>query len=125
MSDGPEFNPEKHIIRLREGAEQAMSDALYLIQGNRISLSLFAAHLAIGKAIKAHVVKVVKEVRDIPPFIHNLPKLAELAKIELTEQQRDFLADLTFYNISGRYQESIERLRRCLKLNPSCAKQRR
>jgi HEPN domain-containing protein len=104
MSDGPKFNAEKHIARLREGAEQALSDALYLAKDKRIFLSLFAAHLAVEKAIKAHV---VKDINDIPPFIHNLPKLAELARIELTEKQRNFLADLTFYNISGRYQESV------------------
>ena len=104
MSDGPKFNAEKHIARLREGAEQALSDALYLAKDKRIFLSLFAAHLAVEKAIKAHV---VKDINDIPPFIHNLPKLAELARIELTEKQGSFLADLTFHNISGRYQESV------------------
>lgn len=81
-----------------------MSDAFYLIRDKRIFLCLFSAHLALEKAIKAHV---AKEIRDIPPFIHNLPKLAELAKIELTEKQRNFLADMTFYNVSGRYQEAL------------------
>jgi HEPN domain-containing protein len=104
MSEKREFNVVKHIARLREGAMASWNDALYLIKGKRVSLGLFAAHLAIEKAIKAHV---VKEIKDIPPFIHNLSKLAELAKIELTEKQRDFLADLTFYNIGGRYQESV------------------
>ena len=100
----PTFNFEKHVARLREGAMQALSDAAYLIKDKRTFLTLFAAHLAFEKAIKAHV---AKEIKDIPPFIHNLPKLAEIGRIELTEKQRNFLADLTFYNISGRYQESV------------------
>ena len=104
MSDKPGFNADKHIAQLREGAAESWNDALYLIKGKRILLGLFVAHLAVEKAIKAHV---VKEIKDIPPFIHNLTKLAEIARIELTEKQRNFLADLTFYNISGRYQESI------------------
>jgi len=104
MSDKPGFNVDKHIDHLREGARESWSDALYLIKGKRIFLGLFAAHLAVEKAIKAHV---VKQINDIPPFIHNLPKLAEIAEIELTEKQMNFLADLTFYNISGRYQESV------------------
>lgn len=104
MNDKPGFNADKHIAQLRKGATESWNDALYLIKGKRILLGLFAAHLAVEKAIKAHV---VKEIKDIPPFIHNLTKLAEIARIELTEKQRNFLADLTFYNISGRYQESI------------------
>ena len=104
MSERPGFSVDKHIARLREGATESWSDALYLIKGKRIFLGLFATHLAVEKAIKAHV---VKEIKDIPPFVHNLTKLAEIARIELSEKQRDFLADLTFYNISGRYQESI------------------
>lgn len=83
---------------------QALSDAAYLMKDKRTFLSLFAAHLAVEKSIKAHV---AKEIKDIPPFIHNLPKLAEIAKIEMTEKQRNLLADLTFYNVSGRYQESV------------------
>ena len=63
MSDGPKFNAEKHIARLREGAEQVLSDALYLAKDKRIFLSLFAAHLAVEKAIKAHVVKDINDIR--------------------------------------------------------------
>lgn len=105
MSDKPELNVEKHIALLREGTTaQALSDALYLMKDKRIFLSLFAAHLAVEKAIKAHVTKTTK---DLPPFIHNLPKLAQLAGLKLTDKQTNLLADLTFYNVSGRYQESV------------------
>ena len=79
MNEDPAFDIEKHISRLREGSLQALSDAFYLVRDNRIFLSLFSAHLALENAIKAHV---TREIKDIPPFIHNLPKLAELAKIE-------------------------------------------
>ena len=83
---------------------ESWSDALYLIQGKRIFLGLFAAHLAVEKVIKAHI---VKETKNIPPFMHNLNKLAELANIRLTDRQKDVLADLTSYNIRGRYQETL------------------
>ncbi len=104
MSEKPEFSVEKHVAGLREGSVQALSDSIYLLKDKRIFLCLFAAHLAVEKAVKAHV---AREIKDIPPFIHNLPKLAEIARIELTKKQRNLLADLTFYNISGRYQESV------------------
>jgi HEPN domain-containing protein len=76
-------NVEKHVARLREGAISSWNDAVYLIEGKRVFLGLFAAHLAVEKVIKAHV---IKETKDIPPFIHNLNKLAELANIQLTEK---------------------------------------
>jgi len=98
------INIEKQINQLRDGAVESWSDALYLIKGRRIWLGLFAVHLAIEKAIKAHV---VKETKDIPPFIHNLTKLADVANLKLNEKQRNLLADLNPYNIRGRYQESL------------------
>lgn len=98
------LNVEKQISQLRDGALEAWSDAAYLIKGKRIWLGLFALHLAIEKAIKAHV---IKETKDIPPFIHNLSKLAESANLKLNNKQRNLLADLNPYNIRGRYQESL------------------
>jgi len=97
-------NVEKQVNQLRDGALEAWKDAEYLLQGKRIWLGLFALHLAIEKALKAHVVKAT---RDIPPFIHNLPKLAEVANLDLSEKQKNLLAALNPYNIRGRYQESL------------------
>lgn len=93
------LNVEKQISQLRDGAQEAWSDAAYLIKGKRVWLGLFAVHLAIEKAIKAHV---IKETKDIPPFIHNLSKLAETANLNLNKKQKDLLADLNPYNIRGR-----------------------
>ena len=98
------INVEKQINQLRDGALEAWDNAAYLIKGKRIWLGLFALHLAVEKALKAHV---IKETKDIPPFIHNLPKLAEVANLDLSEKQKNLLADLNPYNIRGRYQESL------------------
>lgn len=98
------INVEKHINQLRSGALEAWDDADYLIKGKRIWLGLFSLHLAIEKTLKAHV---IRETKDLPPFIHNLPKLAEVAKLDLSERQKNLLADLNPYNIRGRYQEDL------------------
>jgi HEPN domain-containing protein len=97
-------NVEKQVNQLRDGALEAWDTAAYLIKGRRIGLGLFALHLAVEKALKAHV---IKETQDIPPFIHNLPKLAEVANLDLSERQKNLLADLNPYNIRGRYQEDL------------------
>jgi len=98
------INVEKQVNQLRDGALEAWDNAAYLIKGKRIWLGLFALHLALEKALKAHV---IKETKDIPPFIHNLPKLAEVANLDISEKQKNLLADLNPYNIRGRYQESL------------------
>ncbi len=85
------LNVEKQINQLRDGALEAWSDAAYLLEGNRVWFGLFAVHLAVEKALKAHV---IKETRDIPPFIHNLPNLADVARLNLNEEQKNLLADL-------------------------------
>ena len=98
------INVEKHINQFRNGALEAWDNAAYLIKGKRIWLGLFALHLAVEKALKAHV---VKETQDVPPFVHNLLKLAEVANLKLSEKQINLLADLNPYNIRGRYQEDL------------------
>jgi HEPN domain-containing protein len=69
------INVEKQVAQLRDGALEAWKDADYLIKGKRIWMRLFALHLAIEKALKLHV---IKETKDIPPFIHNLPSWQKL-----------------------------------------------
>lgn len=98
------INVEKQVDQLRKSALEAWDNAAYLIKGKRIWLGLFALHLAVEKALKAHV---IKETKDIPPFIHNLSKLAEIANLDLSEKQKNLLADLNPYYIRGRYQESL------------------
>jgi len=56
---------------------------------------------------------VAKITSKIPPKIHRLDKLAELADIydELTETQKDLLDKLTPLQIEGRYPEYKERIK--------------
>jgi len=78
--------------------------ATELIESKRIHHGLFFAHLALEKLIKAFV---YRESKDHPPKIHNLVKLANLAKLELTSEQRSLLADTNLFHIEGRYPEYL------------------
>lgn len=66
------------------------------------SNGLFLFHLAIEKALKAHV---AKHTHDIPPRIHNLRKLAALANVEVDEPTLDFLSQMNEFQSVGRYPE--------------------
>ena len=62
--------------------------------------SLFVGHLVLEKTLKACYVKNV----DINiPKIHHLLKLAEDAKLELTEDEESFLLEVTTFNMAARY----------------------
>ncbi|AEE91052.1 HEPN domain protein [Tepidanaerobacter acetatoxydans Re1] len=62
--------------------------------------SLFIGHLVIEKLLKGIY---VKNVDDNPPRIHDLLRLAEKAKINTTEEQKDTLDLITTFNINARY----------------------
>lgn len=63
---------------------------------------MFVGHLMIEKLLKAYY---VKSKQDFPPFIHNLFRLAELAEIEMTEEQKVFFVTVTAFNINARYDD--------------------
>ena len=62
--------------------------------------ALFIGHLVLEKLLKA---VYVKNVDETPAFIHDLSRLAEKAKLILTEEQKDFLDLVTTFNIKARY----------------------
>jgi len=107
MSEEFELDVEKHIAHWRDGALETWKDVVHNINGNRIAFSMFAAHLVIEKALKAHVVKKTKK---LPPMIHNLVSLANLAGLKLEPEQLKLLATLNPLNIETRYPGSFGKL---------------
>ena len=66
--------------------------------------SLFFAHLALEKLLKAHFTQKRKEV---PPRIHNLVRLADSTPLELVPEQAQFLREFSAYQLEGRYPGSV------------------
>jgi len=94
---------EKQIAHWREGAVEDLEAARSLMEKAHFRHALFFAHLAVEKILKAHVVRLTGE---IPPKIHVLPRLAELAKLNLTDPQKTFIARFDRYQITARYPDS-------------------
>ncbi len=67
----------------------------------RYDWALFIGHLALEKILKAAWVKNNEE--NIPTKTHNLLKISEEAKLELTEEQILFLNRVTNFNLETRY----------------------
>jgi len=68
--------------------------------------ALFVGHLVVEKLLKAYY---VKKVDTNVPFIHNLTKIADLSGLVLSEEQKDFLDEVTDFNIKARYEDHRHR----------------
>jgi HEPN domain-containing protein len=94
------FDVDKQISYWKEVAADDWRVANKLLAGKETLSALFFAHLTIEKVLKAHV---CRQTQDYAPMIHNLLSLAQRASITLSSEQAKLLAELTTYNIRGRY----------------------
>ena len=91
---------EKQIAYWREGARLASRSVPVLEEGGFWLEALFWTHLCVEKSLKAHVAKTT---RDIPPYTHNLVRLAEAASLDLSPGQLQLCEDLSIYQRIARY----------------------
>ena len=73
-----------------------------MFETKRYNWALFVGHLMIEKLLKAYY---LKSKQDYPPYIHNLLRLAELAEMKVTKEQKVFLVTVTAFNINARYDD--------------------
>jgi len=71
-----------------------------LYASKRYADCLFFGHMVLEMALKAHVVTVTKEVA---PKIHSLRRLAEMAKLDLAEEEWKLLVRASDFNMEARY----------------------
>jgi len=91
---------EKQVDYWRHGARESLRSVPVLADGEFWAEALFWTHLGVEKALKAHVVKVKQAP---PPYIHNLPRLAAIAKLDLSPSQAQLCDDLNIYQRIARY----------------------
>ena len=97
-----ELDKDKLIKYWIDSSDDDFETMTAMFKTKRYSWSLFVGHLLIEKLLKALYVKANGK---FPPFIHNLLRLAENCKLELTEEQKLFFATVTAFNINGRYDD--------------------
>ena len=94
---------EEHIRYWLESAEHDLDTAETLINAGKFDWSLFIGHLVLEKSLKAIFVSVNEN--KVPPKIHNLVKLSELAGLNIDEDNRLFLDEVNDFNLEVRYPE--------------------
>ena len=94
----------KQIEYWTTGSEEDFAAAQSLFEKGHLRHSLFFAHLAIEKMLKAHV---TRQTKDIPPRIHNLIRLADMAGLSPNAEHMSFLRRFNLFQLEGRYPDSV------------------
>jgi HEPN domain-containing protein len=89
-----------HVAYWRDGAKDDWDAASQLIERDKIRQGMFFAHLALEKLLKAHI---CKNTGKLAPKIHNLVRLAEIARLQLEPEAIETLAEMNEFNLEGRY----------------------
>ena len=92
---------DEHVKYWCETSLHDFESAASMFDSTRYDWCLFAGHLALEKILKA--IFIDRNGGNIPPKIHNLVRLAELAKIELDVQQKFILDKINDFNLQARY----------------------
>lgn len=85
-----------------DGAEDALDTCLKLYQSKKYHHALFFLHLAMEKVLKALFIKIKD---SSPPYIHELRQITELSGLEINDQVRSQLDEISEFNVAGRYEE--------------------
>lgn len=101
------INVESHVEYWRTGAQEDWDVGTGLVRDGKTRHGLFFVHLALEKALKA---LVTRKTAEVPPRIHNLIKLAELAGLRCDEEKTRLLADMNEYQLEGRYPSMLPKL---------------
>jgi HEPN domain-containing protein len=94
---------KKQIAYWRQGAQEDWGVAQELVDHGWTRHGLFFAHLALEKALKAHV---CARTLNLAPRTHHLLGLAEAASLDLAPDHEDTLADMNTFALEGRYPET-------------------
>lgn len=95
------------VKRWADRAEYDLETARALLASKRYLYVLFCCQQSIEKALKA---VIVSKTGELPPRIHNLPRLAELGGLAANQDRMQLLAQLSTFYIQSRYPEDIDAL---------------
>lgn len=94
---------EEHINYWIESAEHDFATSETLFESGKYDWALYMGHLVLEKTIKALFVK--NNDNKIPPKVHNLVLLSELANFKINDETKFFLDRVNDFNLEVRYPE--------------------
>ena len=106
-------NVEKLIEYWQATAERDYETMLGLFKIKRYPESLFYGHIVLEKVLKG---LVVKETKKEAPKTHDLVKLAEIAKLKLSNKILEYLKIVGRFNMRTRYPDARMEFYKCCDL---------
>ena len=95
------YDADKYTALLwKRGVSDLKVAELVIEERESFGLGLFFVHGSLQKMIAANI---CRQTSSIPPWRYDLTKLAKLANIPLTKEQKDFCKILNFYHKEGPY----------------------
>ncbi|MEW5828447.1 MAG: HEPN domain-containing protein [Chloroflexota bacterium] len=95
------FQPDQYAGFLQKQATEHLEVAkLMILKRKRYGAGLFFAHAALQNSFAA---LICKNTHNRPPWRSDLTRLAKLAKIRLTKEQRELCKVMNFYHKEGLY----------------------
>jgi HEPN domain-containing protein len=101
-TENQDIDVDKIVDHWIETSSDDFQTMIKLFESNSYNWSLFLGHISIEKLLKAYY---VKRFHKHAPFTHNLYRLSELCKIELSEEFSDWLDKITSFNLNARYDD--------------------
>jgi HEPN domain-containing protein len=104
-------NTENIIKFWMESSDHNHETMQHLMLTKDYNWALFLGHLVIEKLLKAHY---VKKLEKHPLFIHDLLRLSQKIELKLTEEQEEWLDEISTFNLNTRYDNYKQEFRtRC------------
>ncbi|MFA5995782.1 MAG: HEPN domain-containing protein [Patescibacteria group bacterium] len=86
----------------RTSAKRNTKTATHLYRTKDWDACLFFCHLTLEKQLKG---LIIQKTNNLSPYIHDLAKLAVIAKLQPNVTQLQQLRTMTTFNIAGRYDD--------------------
>ncbi len=84
----------------KDSSNQNYETMKHLLKSKDFSWALFIGHLVIEKLLKA---LYVKKIQKHAIFTHDLLRLANKIELVLTEEQEEWLDEISTFNLNARY----------------------
>jgi HEPN domain-containing protein len=95
-----DFDSDGYAKFLKAMSVEDFKFAESMLRRQKMGYSLFWTHAALQKMM---AVIIRKDTRKMPPWRRDLTRLARLASVKLTKEQRVLCKTLNFYHVEGLY----------------------